>query len=76
MKVKEVKDDRELDVCLLEGHEESVKIIEADLHVIKRDMLLIDDYKSLAETAAVLKKASFEIRVAIKRRLKNLNAET
>ena len=75
MKVKRVKDNKELDLCSLEGHEERVKSIGADLQVIKRDTLLIGDYKSLAERAAVLEEASFEIRVAIKRRLKKLNAE-
>ena len=76
MKVKRVKDDKALDVCSLEGHEERVNSIDADLQVIKRDMLLIGDYKSLAERAAVLEEASFEIRVAIKCRLKNINAES
>ena len=76
MKIKRVKDDKELDVCWLEGHEERFKSIDADLQVIKRDMLLIGDYKSLAERAAVLEEASFEIRFAIKRTLKNVNAES
>ena len=40
------------------------------------DQTLIGDYKSLAERAAVLEEASFEIRVAIKRLLKNINAES
>ena len=71
MKVKRIKDDKELDVCSLEGHEERVKSIDAHLQVIKRDMLLIGDY---AERAAVLEEASFEIRVAIKNPLKNINA--
>ena len=75
-KVKRVKDDKALDVCSLEGHEERVKSIDADLQVIKREMLLIGDYKSLAERAASLEEASFEIRVAIKGRLRNLNAES
>ena len=35
MKVKRVKDDKELDVCPLEGREERVKSIDADLQVIK-----------------------------------------
>ena len=39
-------------------------------------MLLLGDYKSLAEKATAVEEASFEIRVAIKRRLKNLNAES
>ena len=65
MKVKRVKDDKELDVCSLEGQEESVKSIDADLQVIKHDILLIGDNKSLAERAAGLDKASIEIRVAI-----------
>ena len=76
MKVKRVKVDKALDVCSLEGHKERVKSIDADLQVIKRDMLLIGDYKSLAERAAVLEEASFEIRVAIKRRVKNINAKS
>ena len=75
-KVKRVKDDRSLDACSLEGHEERIKSIDADLQIIKRDMLLLGDYKSLAEKATALEEASFEIRVAIKRRLKNLNAES
>ena len=65
MKVIRVKDNKALDVCSLEGHREKVKSIDADLQVIKRDMLLIGDYKSLAERAAVLEEASFQIRVAI-----------
>ena len=76
MKVKRVKDDKELDVCSLEGHEQRVKSFDAGVQVIKRDMLLIGDYKSLEERAALLEKASFEIRVAIKRRLKNFKAES
>ena len=40
MKVKRVMDDEELDVYSLEGHKENVKIINADLQVIKHDMLL------------------------------------
>ena len=59
MKVRRVKDDKELEVCLLEGREERVKSIDADLQMIKRDMLLIDDYKNLAERAAGLEEASF-----------------
>ena len=39
-------------------------------------MLLISDYNSLPERAAVLEEASFQIRVTIKRRLKNINAES
>ena len=76
MKVKRVKNDKSLDVSSLEGHEERIKSIDADLQVIKRDMLLLGDYKSLAEKATALEEASFEIRVAIKRRLKNINAES
>ena len=76
MKVKRVKDDKALDMCSLEGHEERVKSIDDDLQVMKHGMLLIGDYKSLAEKATALEEASFEIRVAIKRQLKNLNAES
>ena len=76
MKVKRVIDNKELEVCSLEGHEERVKSISADLQVIKHDMLLLGDYDSLAERAAGLEEASFEIWVAIKRQLKNINAES
>ena len=76
MKVKRDKDNRSLDACSLEGLQERIKSIDADLQVIKSDMLLLSDYKSFAEKASALKEASFEIRVAIKRRLKNLNAES
>ena len=61
MKLKRVKDDKELDMCSLEGHEERIKSIDANLQVLKSDILLIGDYKSLAERAGGLKKASFEI---------------
>ena len=71
MKVKSVKDDKELDMCLLEEHEERVKRIDADMQVVKRDMVLVGDCKSLAERAASLEEAYFEIRVAINRRLKS-----
>ena len=76
MKVKSAKEDKELDMCSLEGHEERVKSINADFQVIKREMLLIGDYKSLAERVDGLEVPSFEIRVAIKLRLKNINAES
>ena len=55
-KVKRVMDDKKLDMCSLEGHEERVKSINADLYKIKYDMLLLGDYKSLAERAPGLKK--------------------
>ena len=63
-------------MCSLEGHEEKVKSIDADLQAIKRDTLLIGDYKSLAERAIALEEASLEIRVAVKRRLKNINSQS
>ena len=61
MKVKRVVDDKELDMCLLEGHYERLKSINADLQGIKQDMLLIDDYESLAGKAAGLEEASSEL---------------
>ena len=69
-------DNKELDVCSLEGRKETVSSIDGDLKVIKRDMRLIGDYKSLAEGVAGLEEASFEIQVAIKCRLKNINADS
>ena len=48
MKVKRVLKDKELDMCMLEGHEERLKRIDTDLKGIKHDMLLKDDYESLA----------------------------
>ena len=46
-KVKRVVEVKETDMCLLEGHEETLKSIDADLQRIKRDMLLIDEYESI-----------------------------
>ena len=48
-------------------HEERLKSIDTDLQGIKRDMLLIDDYESLAGRENGLEEALFELRVAIKR---------
>ena len=76
MKVKRVVEDKELDMCLLEEHEESLKSIDTDLHGIKRDMLLIDDDESLAGKAPGLEKASFALCVAIKCLVKNIKAES
>ena len=59
-------------MCLLKGHEERLKNIDVDLRGIKRDMLLIDDYESLAGRAADLKEVSVKLRVAIKRLLKDI----
>ena len=39
MKVKRFKDDRSFYACSLEGYEEIIKSIDADLQVIKRNML-------------------------------------
>ena len=49
MKVKRFEEKKGMDICicLLEGHEERLKSIDTDLQVIKRDVLLIDDYESL-----------------------------
>ena len=74
--VKKVVYAKGLDSCSLEGHEEVVRSLSDDVQEIKRDMLLIEDYDSLAKTAVSLERASFEIRVAIKRQLKEINAES
>ena len=63
-------------MCVLEGHEERLKSIDTDLQGIKHDMLLVDDYESLAVKAAGLEEASFELRVAIKCQLKIIKAES
>ena len=76
MKVKRVAEKKETEMCLLERHEERLKSIDTDLQGIKRDMLLIDDYESLAGRAGGFEEASFELRVAIKRLLKNVKAES
>ena len=69
-KVKRVVEEKETDMCLLlEGHEETLKCIKADLQGIKQDLLLIDDYESLAGKAVGLEEASFELQVTIKRLL-------
>ena len=75
MKVKRVVEDKVLDMCMLEGHEETLKHIDTNLQGIKRDMLLIDDYERLAGRAAGLEEASFELQVAIKSLLKDIKAE-
>ena len=43
------------------GHEERFKSINTNLQGIKRDVLLIDDYESLAGRVAGLEQASFEL---------------
>ena len=63
-------------MCLLESHEERLKSIDTDLQAIKHNMLLIDDYESLAGKEDGLEEALFELRVAIKRLLKNIKAES
>ena len=67
-------EEKNTDMCSLESHEERLKTIDSDLQCIKRDLLLIDDYKSLAGRANGLEEALFELRVAIKRLLKNHKA--
>ena len=67
---------KETDTCVLEGHEEGLKSIDSDLQGIKRDVLLLDDYQSLAGKAASLEEALFELRVAIKRLLKKIKTES
>ena len=47
-----------------------------DQQGIKRDMLLIDGYESLAARAAGLEDASFELRVTIKHLLKDVKLES
>ena len=63
-------------MCLLESREERLKGIDSDLQAIKRDMLLIDDYESLAGRADGMEEALFELRVAIKRLLKTIKADS
>ena len=75
MKVKRVVEDKEVDMCLLEGHEERLKIIDLELQGIKQDTLLIDDYKSLAGRAAGLEGTLFKLRVVIKRLLKDIKID-
>ena len=48
-------------MCLLERHGEKLKSIDANLQRTKRDLLLIDDYESLAGKRAGLEEASFEL---------------
>ena len=73
MKAKRVVVDKEF---LLEGHEERLTSINTNLQGIKRDMLLIVNYGNLGGRAASLKEASFELRVAIKRLLRSIKAES
>ena len=48
-------------MCLLESHDDRLKSIDTDLQAIKRDVLLIDDYESLAGKADDLEEALFEL---------------
>ena len=63
-------------MCLLESHEERLKSIDTDLQGIKLDMQLMDNYESLAGRLDGMEEASFELRVAIKRLLKNIKPES
>ena len=51
-KVKRIVDVKEMNMFLLEGHEEKLKSINVDLEGTRRDMLLIHNYKSLAGRAS------------------------
>ena len=75
MKVKRVVEEKETDICILDGHEERLKSIHTNLQRIKHDMPLIDDFESLAGKAAGLEETSFEIQVSINRLLKNIKSE-
>ena len=63
-------------MCLLESQEGRLKSIDTDLQGIKRDMLPIDDFESLARRASGLEEVLFEVRVAIKCLLKNIKAKS
>ena len=52
MEVKRIVEEKEIDMCMLEGHEERLMSIDTDLQGIKHDMPLIDDYKRLERKAA------------------------
>ena len=54
---------------MLEGHDETMKSIDAALQGIKRDMLLNDNYESLAGRAGGLKDGLMKLRVDIKLRV-------
>ena len=76
-KVKRVVlEEKDTDMCLLESHEERLKNINTDIQSINHDMLLIDDYESLAGRADGLEEALFKLRVAIKRLLKSIKVES
>ena len=61
MKVKRAVDDKQLDMCLLEGDKERLKSIDTNMQGIKRDMLLIDDCERLGGREAGLEEASFDL---------------
>ena len=56
-----VLEEKEADVFFLESHKERLQKIDTDLQGIKRDMLLIEDYASLAGRAEGLEEALFEL---------------
>ena len=55
------REEKKTDMCLLGSHEDRLKSIDTDLQAIKRDMLLTDDYESLAGTANDLEETFFEL---------------
>ena len=55
-KVNGAVEDKEIDICSLDGNEERVKSISDSLQGI-RDLLMIDDYESRAKRTASLEEA-------------------
>ena len=61
-KVKRVAlQDKKMDMCLVESYEERLKSTATDKQGMKRDMLLIDNYDSLAGREDGLEEALFEL---------------
>ena len=54
-------EEKEEDIFFLESHKKRLENIDSDLQGIKRDMLLIEDYESLAGRAEGLEEALFEL---------------
>ena len=71
MTVKRAVERKETNMRLLEARGK-LNSIDSDLQGIKRDMLLINDYESLAGKSAGLEEASFKLRVVIKGLLKDI----
>ncbi len=61
--------DSTVDTCLLQQQDDQISRLQAELTVISRDILLLEDCDAMSEKESSLNKAAFDTRVKIKRLL-------